>query len=151
MIDGIVSPIASKIVRSVPSPISQQQYTKQVPGPYLIYLARPNSDYYLIGEDTDIGEDTYIWAYDVGSDSTIRAATGWTTGNGWETAGNPLYYDDGTPRSAWATELAAWSSINTGGVLFKIKSATQQTGKLVIYNPAETVLIAKAKTILGIS
>ena len=29
----------------------------------LLYLARPNSDEYLVGEDIEIGEDTYIWGY----------------------------------------------------------------------------------------
>ena len=38
----------------------------------LLYLARPNSDEYLVGEDTEAGEDTYIWGYVLPDDAEIR-------------------------------------------------------------------------------
>lgn len=96
----------------------------------LLYLGRPNSDEYLIGEATEIGEDTYIWGFHTGSDETIRAATGWTMGNA-----NPFYDAAGDPVVVWASEILAWADINTANVLFKSVSAEQQTGKLAIYAP----------------
>lgn len=123
---------------------------KSLPKPYLLYLPWPNSDSYLIGEDTEVGEGTYIWAFDLGSDSTIRAATGWTLNHGWETDGHPFYYDDGTSRPALATEINSWVNVNTGGVVFKLISATEQLAKLVIYDPLEITLINKAKARLRI-
>ena len=112
----------------------------------LLYLGRPNSDEYLIGEDTEIGEDTYIWGFYAGADETIRAATGWVDGTG-----NPLYEDNGTPRVALASEILAWTGVNESNVLFKSVSAEQQTGKLAIYAlGTDAEILTKAKKVLGI-
>ena len=113
----------------------------------LLYLGRPNSDEYLIGEDTEIGEDTYIWGFYAGADETIRAATGWVNGTG-----NPLYEDNGTPRVALASEILSWTGVNESNVLFKSVSVEQQTGKLAIYAlGTDAEVLAKAKKVLGIS
>ena len=112
----------------------------------LLYLGRPNSDEYLIGEDTEIGEDTYIWGFYAGADETIRAATGWVDGTG-----NPLYENDGTPRVALASEILSWTGVNESNVLFKSVSVEQQTGKLAIYAlGTDAEILAKAKKVLGI-
>ena len=97
----------------------------------LLYASRPNSDEYLIGEDTEIGEDTYIWGYYPGTSEAIRTATGWTVGNG-----NALYDDAGDPRVALASEILADAMTNQAGglVFFRSGSVEQQTGKLAIYS-----------------
>lgn len=110
----------------------------------------PNSDDYLEDEDIERPEDTKTWGFDIGvylskrytGDTLaakiiqVRAATGWTTGNGWETAGNPLYWDDGTSRTAWATEIAAWIQANEWCVFFQLISAELQKGILAVYDPS---------------
>ena len=97
----------------------------------LLYAAAPNSDEYLIGEDTEIGEDTYIWGYYPGTSEAVRTATGWTVGNG-----NALYDDAGDPRVALASEILADAMTNQAGglVFFRSGSVEQQTGKLAIYS-----------------
>jgi len=113
----------------------------------LAYLARPNSDEYLIGESTDVGEATYIWGYYLGDDETIRAATGWTVGNA-----NVFYDAGGAPVVCLATEIMAWAGINTGTVLFKMINETQQTGKLAVYAAGtDAEVIANAKIILKVT
>lgn len=97
----------------------------------LLYLSRPNSDEYLVGESTEIGEATAIWGFYAGTDSTIRTATGWTVGNG-----NTLFDAAGTPIIALASEIFADTTrVNVAGgqVFFKLISAENQTGKLAIY------------------
>lgn len=97
----------------------------------LLYLSSPNSDEYLIGEDTEVGEDTYIWGFYSGTSTSIRTATGWSNGNG-----NALYNDDGSPRVALASEILADAMTNQIGglVFFRSISTTNQTGKLAIYS-----------------
>ena len=97
----------------------------------MFYAGGPNSDEYLIGEDTEVGEDTYIWGYYVGTSEAVRTATGWTSGNG-----NALYSDDGSPRAALASEILADGMTNqvSGLVFFRSGSVEQQTGKLAIYS-----------------
>jgi hypothetical protein len=97
----------------------------------LFYASRPNSDEYLIGEDTEVGEDTYIWGYYAGTSEAVRAATGWTTGNG-----NALYDDAGSPRVALSSGILADAMTNQIGglVFFQAGSVEQQTGKLAIYS-----------------
>ena len=108
----------------------------------LIYLARPNSDEYLVGEDTEIGEDTYIWGYVLPDDADIRAATGWVNG-----AANVFYTATGVPIVALATEIAA--AILPVNVVFSLVDATTQTGKLAIYTATTTeVTLAKARSVL---
>jgi hypothetical protein len=112
----------------------------------LFYLARPNSDEYLIGEETEVGEDTYIWGFYTGTDETIRAATGWTVGNA-----NVFYDADGDPVVALASEILASPGINTAHILFKSISVERQEGKLAIYNPTtDAAILAKAKAVLKI-
>ena len=96
----------------------------------LLYLARPNSDEYLVGEDTEIGEDTYIWGYVLPDDSDIRAATGWVNGTA-----NVFYTSTGVPIVALATEIAASEGINEWNILFLLTDANNQTGRLAIYDP----------------
>jgi hypothetical protein len=113
----------------------------------LLYLARPNSDEYLIGEGTEVGEDTHIWGYFLGSNATVRLATGWTIGNA-----NPFYDAAGDPIVVLATEIMTWPVINTGNVLFKLTSAERQEGKLAIYELLTPIeVITKAKQALRIS
>ena len=108
----------------------------------LLYLARPNSDEYLIGEDTEIGEDTYIWGYILPDDADIREATGWVNGTA-----NVFYTAAGVPIVALATEIAA--AILPANVVFSLVDATTQTGKLAIYTTTTTAAtLAKARTIL---
>ena len=109
----------------------------------LLYLARPNSDEYLVGEDTEIGEDTYIWGYVLPDDADIRAATGWVNG-----AANVFYTATGVPIVALATEIAA--AILPANVVFSLIDATTQTGKLAIYTTttAEATL-DKARSVLA--
>ena len=113
----------------------------------LLYLARPNSDEYLVGEDVEIGEDTYIWGFHTGTDADIRAATGWESGTA-----NTFYDAAGDPIVALASEILADATINTANVLFKSTSVAQETGKLAIYDPAtDADVIAKAKKVLKIT
>lgn len=108
----------------------------------LIYLARPNSDEYLVGEDTEIGEDTYIWGYVLPDDSDIRAATGWVNGTA-----NVFYTATGAPIVALATEIAA--AILPDNVVFSLVDATTQAGKLAIYTDTTTeVTLNKARSVL---
>ena len=108
----------------------------------LLYLARPNSDEYLVGEDTEIGEDTYIWGYVLPDDSDIRAATGWVNG-----AANVFYTSTGVPIVALATEIAA--AILPANVVFRLVDAVTQTGKLAIYTATTTeATLAKARSVL---
>lgn len=110
----------------------------------LIYLGRPNSDYYLVGEDTEVGEDTYIWGYVLPDDSDIRAATGWVSGTA-----NVFYGADGTPVVALATEIAA--SVLPNNALFAMTDETQQTGRLAIYGTGvDSAILTKAMKVLGI-
>lgn len=108
----------------------------------LIYLARPNSDEYLVGEDTEVGEDTYIWGYVLPDDADIRAATGWVSGTA-----NVFYTATGVPIVALATEIAA--AILPANIVFSLVDATMQTGKLAIYTATTTAAtLAKARSIL---
>ena len=110
----------------------------------LLYLARPNSDEYLIGEDTEIGEDTYIWGYVLPDDADIRAATGWVNG-----AANVFYTATGVPIVALATEIAA--AVLPNNALFALTDETQQTGRLAIYGTGvDSAIITKAMKVLGI-
>ena len=102
----------------------------------LLYLARPNSNEYLIGEDT------YIWGYVLPDDADIRAATGWVSGTA-----NVFYGSTGTPIVALATEIAA--AILPANVVFSLVDATMQTGKLAIYTAETTAAtLAKARSVL---
>ena len=110
----------------------------------LLYLARPNSDEYLIGEDTEIGEDTYIWGYVLPDDADIRAATGWASGTA-----NVFYGADGTPIVALATEINSATLPNNA--LFALTDETQQTGRLAIYGTGvDSAILTKAMKVLGI-
>lgn len=90
----------------------------------LIYLARPNSDEYLVGEDTEIGEDTYIWGYVLPQSlfSTLGAGLFFTV--------------EGTPIVVLASEILADPNINRDNIIFQSTSVIQQTGRLAIYDPA---------------
>ena len=110
----------------------------------LLYLARPNSDEYLIGEETEVGEDTYIWGYVLPDDADIRAATGWVSGTA-----NVFYGADGTPVVALATEINAATLPNNA--LFALTDETQQAGRLAIYGPdVDSAILAKAMKVFGI-
>jgi hypothetical protein len=110
----------------------------------LLYLARPNSDEYLVGEDTEIGEDTYIWGYALPDDADIRTATGWESGTA-----NVFYTADGTPVVALATEIAA--AVLPNNALFALTDETQQTGRLAIYGTGvDSAILTKAMKVLGI-
>lgn len=131
----ITRPAASTVSRRVSyqvSGVDKHWSSFSIPhGGLLLYLARPNSDEYLVGENTEIGENTFIWGFYAGTDTTIRAATGWVNGNG-----NALFADDGTPIVALATEIVADSTMTNvagGQVFFKVTSGESQTGKLAIY------------------
>ena len=108
----------------------------------LLYLARPNSDEYLVGEDTETGEDTYIWGYVLPDDADIRAATGWVNGTA-----NVFYTSTGVPIVALATEIAA--AILPANVVFGLVDATTQTGKLAIYTAMTSeATLTKARSVL---
>ena len=110
----------------------------------LLYLARPNSDEYLVGEDTEIGEDTYIWGYVLPDDADIRAATGWVSGTA-----NVFYTATGVPVVALATEINAATLPNNA--LFALTDETQQTGRLAIYGlDVDSAILTKAMKVLGI-
>lgn len=110
----------------------------------LLYLARPNSDEYLIGEDTEVGEDTYIWGYVLPDDADIRAATGWVSGTA-----NVFYTATGVPIVALATEIAA--AVLPNNALFALTDETQQTGRLAIYGTGvDSAILTKAMKVLGI-
>ena len=113
----------------------------------LLYASRPNSDESLIGEETDVGEDTYIWGYYAGTSEAVRAATGWTNGNG-----NALYDDAGDPRVALASEILADAMTNQVGgmVFFRSVSVEQQTGKLAIYSSLSEADEAKLLKWVGV-
>ena len=114
----------------------------------LLYAAAPNSDEYLIGEDTEIGEDTYIWGYYAGTSEAVRTATGWTVGNG-----NALYDDAGDPRVALASEILSDAMTNQVGglVFFRSGSVEQQTGKLAIYSSLSATDEAKLLKWAGVA
>lgn len=102
----------------------------------LLYLARPNSDEYLVGEDT------YIWGYILPDDADIRAATGWVSGTA-----NVFYGTGGTPIVALATEIA--QAVLPANVVFSLVDATTQTGKLAVYTTTTTAAtLAKARSVL---
>ena len=110
----------------------------------LIYVARPNSDEYLVGEDTEIGEDTYIWGYVLPDDSDIRAATGWVNGTA-----NVFYTATGIPIVALATEIA--EAVLPNNALFALTDETKQTGRLAIYGTGvDSAILTKAMKVLGI-
>ena len=110
----------------------------------LLYLARPNSDEYLVGEDTEIGEGTYIWGYVLPDDADIRAATGWVSGTA-----NVFYTATGVPVVALATEINAATLPNNA--LFALTDETQQTGRLAIYGTGvDSAILTKAMKVLGI-
>lgn len=78
----------------------------------LIYLSTPNSaGMFLLPSDAD-----------------IRAATGWISGTG-----NIFYDAAGDPIAVYASEIAAWASINQWNVLFHLVSADTESGRLAIY------------------
>lgn len=107
----------------------------------LIYLARPNSDAYITAEDSAIPEDQYDWGY------VLPSALFATLGAGL------FFQSDGTPIVVLASEILADLGTNgTGYVLFKLADATQQTGKLAIYDPAtDSSTLEKAKKVLRIT
>ena len=110
----------------------------------LLYLARPNSDEYLVGEDTEVGEDTYIWGYVLPDDADIRSATGWVSGTA-----NVFYTATGVPIVALATEIAA--SVLPNNALFALTDETQQTGRLAIYGlDVDSAILTKAMKVMGI-
>ena len=106
----------------------------------LIYLARPNSDAYITGEDAEIPEDQYDWGYVLPADlfADLGECLFFTTG--------------GDPIVVLASEILADAGTNASHVLFKSISGDQQTGKLAIYAPAvDAAILIKAKKVLGIS
>ena len=107
----------------------------------LIYLARPNSDAYITAEDAAIPEDQYDWGY------VLPSALFTMLGAGL------FFQSDGTPIVVLASEILADLGTNgTGYVLFKLTDATQQTGKLAIYDPAtDSSTLEKAKKVLRIT
>lgn len=110
----------------------------------LLYLARPNSDEYLVGEDTEVGEDTYIWGYVLPDDADIRAATGWESGTA-----SVFYTATGVPIVALATEIAA--AVLPNNALFALIDETQQTGRLAVYGTGvDSAILTKAMKVLGI-
>ena len=106
----------------------------------LLYLARPNSDAYITGEDAEIPEAQYDWGY------VLPAALFADLGEGlFFTAG-------GMPIVVLASEILADPATNASHVLFKSISGNQQTGKLAIYDPAvDAAVLIKAKEVLRIS
>lgn len=111
-----------------------------IPKGYLIYLARPNSDAYITAEDAEFDESTYDWGY------VLPSALFADVGEGI------FFQSDGTPIVVLASEILADSGTNNGPVLFKSTSATQQTGRLVIYpTGTDAATLAKAKKILRIT
>ncbi len=106
----------------------------------LLYLARPNSDAYITGEDAGIPESQCDWGY------VLPAALFADLGEGlFFTAG-------GMPIVVLASEILAGAGTNAGHVLFKSISGDLQTGKLAIYDPAvDAAILIKAKKVLGIS
>ena len=144
----ISSPTPSVVANAVASPLSAINHASTIPRTgLLIYASRPNSDGYLIGEDTEVGEDTYIWGYYSGTSEAVRTATGWTVGNG-----NALYDDAGLPRVALASEILADAMTNQvgGRVFFRSGSVEQQTGKLAIYSSLSEADEAKLLKWVGV-
>lgn len=139
---GIASAVERAVHRGASRPFGGGRRKTLPRNGLLIYLARPNSDEYLIGEDTEVGEDTYIWGYILPDDSDIRAATGWVNGTA-----NVFYTADGIPIVVLATEIAA--AILPANVVFSLVDATTQTGKLAIYTATTTeVTLDRARSAL---
>lgn len=106
----------------------------------LIYLARPNSDEYLIGQDTIVGQDTYIWGY------VLPALLFTQLGEGL------FFAADGEPKVVLASEILADPNTNIDHVLFRSTSISEQTGKLAIYDPATPLdVLAQAYRVLGLT
>ena len=106
----------------------------------LLYLARPNSDAYITGEDAGIPESQYDWGY------VLPSAL-------FADLGECLFFTaGGDPIVVLASEILADAGTNASHVLFKSISGDQQTGKLAIYVPAvDAAILIKAKKVLGIS
>ena len=112
-------------------------YSKMFPSSdLLLYLDHPNSDKYLVGEDT------YIWGYILPNDADIRSATGWVNGTA-----NVFYTATGVPIVALATEIA--TAILPANVVFSLVDATTQMGKLAIFTTTTTeVMLDRARSAL---
>lgn len=137
------------MITSLPTQLVTQRPTQLVIGvsgarqlprsDLLIYLARPNSDEYLVGEDTEIGEDTYIWGY------VLPEALFADLGEGL------FFTSEGVPIVVLASEILADPNTNRDHVIFKSSSVVQQTGRLAIYSP-DTPLstLRRAYSVMGI-
>lgn len=128
-------------IQRVRQPVKGNASVQQIPRVgLLIYLARPITDEYLVGEATEVGEDTYIWGY------VLPAGLFATLGEGL------FYTAEGTPIVVLASEILADPDTNNSHVLFKSTSVAQQTGRLAIYEPGTpAATLNKAKSILGIT
>lgn len=137
------------MITSLPTLLVSQRPTQLVTGVgsapqiprtnLLIYLARPNSDEYLVGEDTEIGEDTYIWGY------VLPEALFTELGEGL------FFTSEGTPIVVLASEILADPNTNRDHVIFKSSSVVQQTGRLAIYAPNTPLsTLRRAYSVMGI-
>jgi hypothetical protein len=115
----------------------------------ILYLGRPNlnAEELIIGEETEIGEETvFYWAFILPDSDECRAATEWVSG-----AANLFYAADGTPTPVWASDIAEIPGINTGTILFKVVNLLTEEGKLAVYSPGTAPeVLEKAKKSLRI-
>lgn len=130
-------PLSRRVNRGLLSDVGSQSLPR---ADLLIYLARPNSDAYITGEDTEIPEDQHDWGY------VLPSAL-------FAELGECLFFTaSGDPIVVLASEILADPDTNDSHVLFKSQLETQQTGKLAVYDPAtDAAVLTKAKKVLGIS
>jgi hypothetical protein len=87
----------------------------------LAYFGMPNSDEYLAGEETIIGELTYIWGYSLPAGLFAEL-------------GECLFFNSGgDPIVKLASEINTDADVNRTYFFFKMINETQQLGKLAIY------------------
>lgn len=106
----------------------------------LAYISRPNTDEYLIGEETEIGEGTFLWGYYV-----LPASLASILGE------DSLFFSGGAPVVKLASEILADPGTNDSHILFKSVSVVQETGRLAVYHPSTSAgVLAQAKKVLRI-
>jgi hypothetical protein len=115
--------------------------TPILPKTGLIYNVRaPNSDALITGEEEEIPEGEYDWAYVL-------------PGSLFATLGECIFFEgDGTPIAILASAIEADEDTNNSHILFRMTNSNRETGRLVIYQPGtDAAVLAKAKQVLGIT
>ena len=126
----------------------------------LAYITNPRSDNLLIPEDEVYDESTIDIGFILVPRTGVAVADLWTAVG--HTSGVASYWfdaaDDPITRlavgfgSLVGEGISEQATINTVNILFKLTSATLQTGRLAVYDPAvDPDVLTKAKQVLKIT